>query len=80
MADEFQEMTYIVKIKSYGQGDKTHRLSIARFLWSALHRGFGADRIEVYEEHGGVETRIRFNPFAKDPLIADDIREDVSVA
>ena len=42
------EFTFTVSVSSYGRGGDSHRMQIARALWTVLNRGFGADRVRVW--------------------------------
>jgi hypothetical protein len=53
-----QELTFVVKVHSFGTGDAQHISAIEAVLWRHLHRAFGADRAQVW--HDG--ARVYFDP------------------
>lgn len=61
-ADKQEQMVFIVKIDQFGSHDDRHVAAVATSLWRHLHRGFGADRVEVWHEG----QRIRYDPLAHD--------------
>lgn len=56
--DSDQEMTFVVKVRSFGPGDPQHVAQVGAVLWKHLNHGFGADRIQVWYEG----QRLFFNP------------------
>lgn len=58
--DGEHEITFVVKINSFGRGNENHHRQVAAFLWTQLNRGFGADRCQLWHEG----QRIFFDPLA----------------
>jgi hypothetical protein len=52
------EMTFVVKVHSFGRDDDAQRLRVAGVLWKYLNNGFGADRVQVWSQG----ERIYFDP------------------
>jgi hypothetical protein len=58
--DADQEMTFVVKVQSFGPGDPRHVNQVGTVLWKHLNHGFGADRVQIWHEG----KRIYFDPAA----------------
>ena len=63
-------LVFEVEIQSFGDGKRNHRLVVAHFLWRALNRAFGADRVRVWSYlssvEGGGRERILLAPDASE--------------
>lgn len=60
MTEEFHEMTYVVKVTSYGSNDHKHQLEIGGHVCRQMHLAFGNDRVQVWHEG----KRLIFDPAA----------------
>lgn len=60
--DDDRVFEFTVRIKSFGNGRSGHLRTVTMFLWTGLHRAFGADRVEVYWRG----RRVTFDPLAAD--------------